>query len=359
MDSQFDPQSETFKFGYDLKINPLPEYKPLFDSYASAMKYVSRPVCTLREYIETYHGRPMADLLADGTVRGEYRSFYSVTRDKNKSEGAVFWGRIYKLIPGPGMDPGVNVSNMGPGPDYAAAAGNTLEVVDRTAGMAETRKDWDLILEEYRKIIRSEEGQSCPAGMSMETRQEKDLELWQEWKKTRNPATLSKLLDRLHPLIVRETGKWQSSVPQVALEAKARILTVEALESYNPNMGAAIGTHITSRLRKLSRSVYPYQNVARLPENKQLLYNTFQVAQNRLLDAHGREPTTEEIADELRWTPKKVADFQRSFGRRELVESEGAFIEDDQQDSNSGGLLLSWPVPGRQTALRTHRGVWG
>jgi DNA-directed RNA polymerase specialized sigma subunit len=167
-----------------------------------------------------------------------------------------------------------------------------------------------------------------------ETRQEKDLELWREWKKTRNPATLSKLLDRLHPLIIRETGKWQSTVPQVALEAKARILTVEALESYNPNMGAAIGTHVTSRLRKLSRSVYPYQNVARLPENKQLLYNTFQVVQNNLLDTHGREPTTEEIADELHWTPKKVADFQRSFGRRELVESEGVFTDEDRQDSN-------------------------
>jgi hypothetical protein len=73
--------------------------------------------------------------------------------------------------------------------------------------------------------------------------------------------------------------------------------------------------------------------VARLPENKQLLYNTFQVAQNHLLDAHGREPTAEELADELRWTPKKVADFQRSFGRRELVESEGAFMEDDSQES--------------------------
>lgn len=167
-----------------------------------------------------------------------------------------------------------------------------------------------------------------------ETRQEKDLELWKEWKQTRNPATLAKLLDRLQPLIARETGKWQSSVPQVALEAKARILTVEALESYKPNMGAAIGTHITSRLRKLSRSVYPYQNVARLPENKQLMYNTFQVVQNNLLDTHGREPTTEELADELKWTPKKVADFQRSFGRRELVESEGAFNEDDAQESH-------------------------
>jgi len=167
-----------------------------------------------------------------------------------------------------------------------------------------------------------------------ETRQEKDLELWKEWRRTGSSVTLTKLLDRLHPLIIRETGKWQSAVPQAALEAKARLLTVEALESYNPNMGAAIGTHVTSRLRKISRSVYPYQNVARLPENKQLLYNTFQVAQNRLLDTHGREPTTEEMSDELHWTPKKVSDFQRSFGRRELVESEGAFIEDASDDNH-------------------------
>jgi DNA-directed RNA polymerase specialized sigma subunit len=168
----------------------------------------------------------------------------------------------------------------------------------------------------------------------VETRQEKDFELWREWKRTRDPQTLSKLLDRLHPLIVRETGKWQSAVPQAALESKARLLTVDALESYNPNMGAAIGTHVTSRLRKISRSVYPYQNVARLPENKQLMYNTFQVAQNKLVDDMGREPTAEELGDELRWTPKRVTEFQRSFGRRELVESEGAFMEDAHEDSH-------------------------
>lgn len=158
----------------------------------------------------------------------------------------------------------------------------------------------------------------------METRQQKDLELWQQWKKTNSPKDLTALLERLQPLIQREVGKWGSTVPPVALESKARALTVEALKTYNPNMGAAIGTHVTSRLRKLSRHVYPYQNVARLPENKQLMFNTFTVATERLYDEHGRDPTVDEIADELQWTPKKVGEFQRSFGRRELVESEGA-----------------------------------
>ena len=161
------------------------------------------------------------------------------------------------------------------------------------------------------------------------TKQQEDLELWREWKRTKSPVTLELLLRNLAPLINREVGKWGATVPRVALESKARILTIEALENYDPNRGAAIGTHVTNRLRKLSRFVYPYQNVARLPENKQLLFNTFQVAQNKLYDEHGRDPTVEEISDELGWSKRKVTDFQLSFGRRELVESEGAFIDDD------------------------------
>ena len=168
----------------------------------------------------------------------------------------------------------------------------------------------------------------------METRQQKDLELWQQWRKTNRTDVLEALLNRLQPLIHREVSKWQYTVPAAALESKGRLLAVEALKTYDPTRGAAIGTHITSRLRKLSRHVYPYQNVARLPENKQLLYNTFTVAQTQLEDELGRDPSVEEMADHLKWTPKKVTDFQKSFGRRELVESEGADFEENVAGSS-------------------------
>jgi len=163
----------------------------------------------------------------------------------------------------------------------------------------------------------------------MTPRQQQDLDLWKEWRKTRSPAVLQQLLEGLKPLLNREISKWDSTVPRAALESKARLLAVDALENYDPNRGAAVGTHVASRIRKISRSVYPYQNVARLPENQQLLYNTFQVAQNKLIDDLGRDPTHEELADALSWTPKKVGDFQNAFGRRELVESEGALMGDD------------------------------
>jgi DNA-directed RNA polymerase specialized sigma subunit len=163
-------------------------------------------------------------------------------------------------------------------------------------------------------------------------RQQQDLDLWRQWKTSNDPQHLKELLDRMNPLIQREVQKWGAAVPREALESKGRLLTVQALRTYDPSRGAAVGTHVTSRLRKLSRDVYPYQNVARLPENKQLLYNTFQVATNNLVDQHGREPTNDELADELGWSTRKVADFQKSFSRRELVESAGAFMEEGSSD---------------------------
>jgi len=166
----------------------------------------------------------------------------------------------------------------------------------------------------------------------MSTRQQQDLELWEQWKTDKKPQSLQVLVDRLNPLIYKEVNKWGSTVPRIALESKARMLVADALQTYNPHKGAAVGTHVASRLRKVSRFVYPYQNVARLPENKQLLYNTFTVATNKLYDDLGRDPTIEELADDLAWTPKKVGEFQRSFGRQELVESEGVFGDEDSKD---------------------------
>jgi DNA-directed RNA polymerase specialized sigma subunit len=170
----------------------------------------------------------------------------------------------------------------------------------------------------------------------MQTRQQKDLEMYNEWTRAKGSQqkleTMNALVDRLNPLMQREVNKWGTTVPRPALESRARLLTVDALETYDSNRGAAVGTHVASRLRKLSRHVYPYQNVARLPENIQLKYNTFQVSQNKLMDNLGREPTIGELADDLSWSQKRVKGFQQSFGRREMVESEGAFIEKDEED---------------------------
>lgn len=167
---------------------------------------------------------------------------------------------------------------------------------------------------------------------NMLTRQEEDLALWKQWKSSNDRLALNRLLTRLDPLIQGEVNKWGQAVPRQALEAKAKTLALEALESYDPKKGAAIGTHVTSRLRKLSRSVYPYQNVARVPENQQLYFHTYNVATNKLQDSLGRDPAVDELADELGWSQKRVTHFQNAFARRELVESEGAYWEGERDE---------------------------
>jgi len=159
-----------------------------------------------------------------------------------------------------------------------------------------------------------------------------DLELWRQWKKTRAPADLQRLLTQMNPILLREVNKWAPSMSRSYLEAEAKRLAVEAFETYDPNQGTALSTYIASRLPKLSRVVYSTQNTARLSETKNLLFHTYHSASNDLRERHGREATNDELADHLGWSPKKLETFQRQSQRKEFVESEDHPEVDDAED---------------------------
>jgi len=162
----------------------------MFTGFDDAMAAIARPVCTLVEYIESLHQRRIKDLLADGTVRGEYRSFYTAVGEPNpEPSGAIFYGRIYKNTPAPvgyrAPDAIVNVSQdsdtespegkiaggggvaestaeLGPVGGYDSTGSEGGWQVAAEGEIPDTIKDWDSILEKYRKILRSEEGKISP-----------------------------------------------------------------------------------------------------------------------------------------------------------------------------------------------------
>lgn len=159
-----------------------------------------------------------------------------------------------------------------------------------------------------------------------------DTELWRQWKKTKNPVDLQRLLTQMNPIILREVNKWAPSMSRSYLESEGKRLAVEAFESYDPNQGTALSTYVASRLPKLSRVVYATQNTARLSETKNLLFHTYFTAANDLRERHGREPTNDELADHLGWSPKKLERFQRQSQRKEFVESEDHPDAEDAED---------------------------
>jgi DNA-directed RNA polymerase specialized sigma subunit len=165
-----------------------------------------------------------------------------------------------------------------------------------------------------------------------QTRSAKDLELWHAWKKSKGDENASALLKQVHPLIVREASKWSQTLAQPLLETEGKRLAMQAFHSYDPNKGAALGTHVANQLQKMSRLAYENQNAARIPENKLLYFHTFQKAHAQLSDTLGRPPTSDELADELAWSTARVKEFRESIGRREMLESGG------QEESGDAGL---------------------
>ncbi len=170
-----------------------------------------------------------------------------------------------------------------------------------------------------------------------DARKEKDLQAWNQWNRSHADTDLMAVMSLLEPVIRSEVGRWSGSVAPAILSLEARRLAVDAIKGFNPNAGAALNTHVTNQLKKLSRTVYDNQNVARIPEYKVLQVHNFNLAESKLRDNLGRDPTADELLDELGWTKKYLADFQRSR-RKEFIES-GELPRIFDLDSGDGGLV--------------------
>lgn len=149
---------------------------------------------------------------------------------------------------------------------------------------------------------------------------EQDLEIWKVWKKQPTPANMQAVLRQVDPLIQKEVNRWSGKLARPALELEAKRLAAEAVESYSPTGGAALSTHVMNRLRKLSRLPYTHQNIARIPEYQTLKFHTYELAKSALQDRLGRDPTVDELANELGWSKNHLTSFQKSI-RKEFVES--------------------------------------
>jgi len=153
------------------------------------------------------------------------------------------------------------------------------------------------------------------------SRQSDDLALWQQWHRTRRKKDLQPLLHQLQPVISGQVNRWSGSLAAPLLETRAKVLATDAIKDYNPHRGAALATHVTNKLQKLSRMVYTHTQAARLPEHKTLSIASFKVAQEALGDQFGREPTLDELADDLGWSVNRTKAFNEVVQRKELLGS--------------------------------------
>lgn len=148
-----------------------------------------------------------------------------------------------------------------------------------------------------------------------------DDALYLKWKRSGSPMDLQALIKSLDPLIHAEVNRRAGTLSRDLLVIQAKKLAVEAIKGYNPAVGVKLSTHVVNQLQKLSRVNYAHQNAARIPEHSMMQFHSVHVATEDFKADNGREPTTDELADSMGWSAKKIEQFKTQFGRQELLES--------------------------------------
>jgi DNA-directed RNA polymerase specialized sigma subunit len=148
----------------------------------------------------------------------------------------------------------------------------------------------------------------------------KDLDLFNTWKETGDKKALGKLISQLHPVIYSEVRRQSGTLPESALSAEAKTWALKAIQTFDPSKGVALSTHVMNYLPKVRRLNYKFQNAARLPENLQLQFSEFKNVVSHLTEVLNREPTDDEVAEELGWSKGAVIKFKGSL-YEDLVES--------------------------------------
>lgn len=146
-------------------------------------------------------------------------------------------------------------------------------------------------------------GEYSKAKQAAEAKRKADeLELWRKWKKTGRPEHLEPLLDAFRPVVMQKVRMWKA--PQTStdpvFEADLTRHLITAFQTYDPNKGASLNTHVHYRLQKSKRYNTKHQNLGYIPAGQSRLITPLNKAHEELSEQFGRAPTFPEIATHLR-----------------------------------------------------------
>lgn len=169
-------------------------------------------------------------------------------------------------------------------------------------------------------------------------RKQRDIDLYNEYKRTGSKEALGKLMTQIAPIVYSEVSRQAGTLPNTALSALGKAWAIRAIHSFQPERGTQLSTHITGYLRKIRRMNYKFANAARLPENLQLQYYLWDRSLQDLRDRLNRDPTDEEMAEALGWSKPQVVKYRNSL-YEDLIESATAKPTETVQFNESKILL--------------------
>lgn len=145
---------------------------------------------------------------------------------------------------------------------------------------------------------------------------QKDLKLWQQWVDNGKQSDDTEvLLNNFKGLIRSKSNKYagQLNIPASAIHSQFQTQAMKAFETYDPNRGAKLSTHVTNQLKRSHRFINTYQNLGRIPETRIYKITDFKNNKMELEDDLGRPPTALEMADRMKWPMKQVVAMEHEL----------------------------------------------
>lgn len=128
------------------------------------------------------------------------------------------------------------------------------------------------------------------------------------------PARLSAVVRSLTPTISYALSSLQSQSDPV-MKIKARTLAAKAVQSYDPDRGAALPTWVSSQLLPLRRARRNMQTAVRVPERIHLDAYSLAKAEKDFVDKHNREPDVAELSDFSKMPIRRIAAIRSTMRR--------------------------------------------
>lgn len=167
------------------------------------------------------------------------------------------------------------------------------------------------------------------------------LPSYDKWKADQTPANMHALVKEIEPTIDSAISAYVGNKASPTVKHRARVLAAKAIRSYDPQRGSSLQTHVNRQLQALQRMAPsltdPFPAPEKFRQHSQLISN----AASSLTDLLGREPTDEEIADEIHLPIKRVIKLRQAQRARVPLSS----LETDDDDDTRPETVASSREP--------------
>lgn len=162
------------------------------------------------------------------------------------------------------------------------------------------------------------------------TSKQPEVPLWELYQKG-DASVVSPLLKELKPTIDKGVERFGGG--NTNLRTQAKLLSLNAVKSYDPSKGANLNTHVINHLQRLQRISAQRGSLVRIPENAAFRKKALEKTMRDLEIELDREPSLSEIADASGMSIDKI---QKLMGLK-------GYAAESEVETASGDTLVASP----------------